>query len=1280
MVLLLAITLPPLTSCNAAAQEMEPAREPQKDRRMINAPTHATVMTPTTPPTVTIVVIPRPFSDNTERDNAHLIYPFGDAWDSLFEHATWLFTNGSFIFRPAGAKFPRLGQVLLSGSYTVEHGSYELHGEVRTPWETTSSLDGWLVPIEGGYRLDALHVVTYGGYSQVERIMQELRQAPATAEIVMSTLHLLETQGAWVMQARQQTPATAAAEIEALLQELEQAPATAKGEETGGARAGEPGRALTEQQTYVEGIPLLTGYDVRLQGSVDGMNFGPVEGLLQIGSLKGEDNTRFGVLLATEAMDRPGAMVWSNERSVRTAADALQTEIIGTLEIRDSKVTVEISDEDPSGASSWRTTDATGPHAADETPFVAMSRGRLTFMIAEEIRGEVQGDGMRLPMLRMPSSYRATFAGHRRVSKIVQAQQTATGLYRFDGSWLTKDSVRDPLRLMQKEDKITGTYPDGGRLEGTAHEDRMSFTLYRGELPAERGFLRALRGGQYLVGYIGQPREGVGLQPLIAIRDQPPLAAQMVTKDDIYAARILAGDLVSVGKCRQVLDVLGPIFQSYEQASTTAQKQKTPGLRFWEQEEYLIQLSAAVHPLITCAFELGEYKDLIRYLRQALQVASALGLAHDMLRLLTDRIQKSKEAASRQNETFTLLRQNVVMLQRMVDLGGIGIAFEARDPGGQPTVIGVTPGRPAAAAGMAMGDVLVAIDGEALSGLGTYEVAERLLGPVGSRVQVTIRRGERVLELAMARTLSGQLSPKRRGEVTQALEQEVADLAQTQAILASMPDAKAITDVTNGPQALRRLQDAFAAHADQLLAIQRATLARVHRLYSDYPDILGPVDRVFDSIERARVNPDQMDVAAARAAEEAENTVKELIGQNPSLSDIEQNLLWQQMYIVSTLTQVAFHFSVEAHFIKRLKVEDRYAARATRTQEAANSLGKWLEQWRQRLQTDQAKIAALETGQEFFDEAVRLYLELGLPAEALVMAEAGRARAFADLVAARAAPNRQGATPVVQDVMLSKDAIVSEVHAPPLTLTDLQETVKASESTAVEYYVLADRVLIWVIAPTGTIQMRSAPVARTTLEHDIERFVELIERRPAPDQQDTTAMAQAQKQAEAELRPLLERFYTLLIAPIKALLPRSADAVVTIVPHGRLFRLPFAAFKTSQEGKDHFLVEDHTLVYAPSLGILQHIPPTPRGHLCRLAPDGPPIWRHGGRGARGGSPRAEAAPIPAAPGRSSRRELACAPGLSIARRVVNKKRGDDGHRSGVVGVVSVSEKVASGSR
>jgi carboxyl-terminal processing protease len=70
--------------------------------------------------------------------------------------------------------------------------------------------------------------------------------------------------------------------------------------------------------------------------------------------------------------------------------------------------------------------------------------------------------------------------------------------------------------------------------------------------------------------------------------------------------------------------------------------------------------------------------------------------------------------------------------------GGIGVEVSVRD--NYPTVISPIEGTPAWSAGLRSGDIIAKIDGQSAAGLTIDEAAQRLRGPEGTKVTVTLRR------------------------------------------------------------------------------------------------------------------------------------------------------------------------------------------------------------------------------------------------------------------------------------------------------------------------------------------------------------------------------------------------------------------------------------------------------------------------------------------------------------------------------------------------------------
>ena len=82
--------------------------------------------------------------------------------------------------------------------------------------------------------------------------------------------------------------------------------------------------------------------------------------------------------------------------------------------------------------------------------------------------------------------------------------------------------------------------------------------------------------------------------------------------------------------------------------------------------------------------------------------------------------------------------------------GGLGMLVELRD--GVPTVARVYPNTPAEHAGMQVGDRVVAVDGDAVSGWPLEKVTGRMKGPAGTDVELTYRRPGLVDSVAVAIT------------------------------------------------------------------------------------------------------------------------------------------------------------------------------------------------------------------------------------------------------------------------------------------------------------------------------------------------------------------------------------------------------------------------------------------------------------------------------------------------------------------------------------------------
>jgi len=89
--------------------------------------------------------------------------------------------------------------------------------------------------------------------------------------------------------------------------------------------------------------------------------------------------------------------------------------------------------------------------------------------------------------------------------------------------------------------------------------------------------------------------------------------------------------------------------------------------------------------------------------------------------------------------------------QPRVDLVGIGVVLAAR--GDALSVVEVLDGSGAAEAGLAPGDLVLAVDGTPATELGYAGAVQAIRGPEGTTVLLTVRRGDRTFDVRAPRRM-----------------------------------------------------------------------------------------------------------------------------------------------------------------------------------------------------------------------------------------------------------------------------------------------------------------------------------------------------------------------------------------------------------------------------------------------------------------------------------------------------------------------------------------------
>ena len=212
-----------------------------------------------------------------------------------------------------------------------------------------------------------------------------------------------------------------------------------------------------------------------------------------------------------------------------------------------------------------------------------------------------------------------------------------------------------------------------------------------------------------------------------------------------------------------------------------------------------------------------------------------------------------------------------------------------------------------------------------------------------------------------------------------------------------------------------------------------------------------------------------------------------------------------------------------------------------------------------------------QINQQLYGEVIDLLAARNDGVTALAVSEEGRSRAFLDRLAARG-ERRCAATPAATATAAPDGCAAT---ATPASVADIKALAKRLQSTWLMYWVGDSDTLVWVVTPEGDVHWQRVPVSLAKIESLVAQSV--------PRGTALDGLAAVALGSRAHLRPWRE-LYQLLIKPVAAHLPTAPGARLTIVPHGPLFRLSFAALP-DETGK--YLLERYDLHYVPAAAVLQ---------------------------------------------------------------------------------------------
>ena len=243
---------------------------------------------------------------------------------------------------------------------------------------------------------------------------------------------------------------------------------------------------------------------------------------------------------------------------------------------------------------------------------------------------------------------------------------------------------------------------------------------------------------------------------------------------------------------------------------------------------------------------------------------------------------------------------------------------------------------------------------------------------------------------------------------------------------------------------------------------------------------------------------------------------------------------------------------------------------------------------------DETSVANYDLSAEVYRNLQAALVAQNRGGEALEVAEAGRARAFVGLLS-----TRLGVNPKAQPVFT------------PPNLEQIKQIAKTENSTLVQYSILYPDItgwtetgkfrlgkgkpkeaglLIWVVKPTGEVVTRSVDLTKqlpgqtlTDLVRDSRESIGTrgrgLSSRKLEQSDQKTSQTKLQQLHQILIQPIADQLPT---NPVDSLRDGKAERV-TFLPQDALYLVPFAALQ-SANGK--YLIENHTILMAPSLQVL----------------------------------------------------------------------------------------------
>ncbi len=1082
-------------------------------------------------------------SNKTLVDDIKLIYPIGEPLSQRFKEAGLILTSDGIAAVQLVLSKANLPEIFtLTGTWGTQNGTTQLHVAGTETHGLKITMDGLLEPSNSGFHMDGIFSATVRDARHVEQIVLQLGKNPDPSENKWGLL-IIDIDEARKMTAFNQS-----------IREEE--------------------HLSSEPTEWIGGVPVPTSFDVILEVKLDGIKLKPMKGQLLLNKVEGLAEPTVGILLGPEGSMVAGSSVWTTSQSALESSKSKDPSVKVTTNT--GHIRVAITSPPPFGETYWFTRN---PEHPDEDAQVLVDEGMIDIQLDKEgkkVSGTINAKGKVLAGSRPVSTFSAELSGKQQGRDLVESVASYVGARPFDGRW--NDPKIGELSLHQQRDKVSGKFSSGSIEEGIVTGSVLNFLLKTPTGGSHKGFLSAASDG-LLVGITWNENRNLPFEPVVAVQVPPTDKSNSKTsivfaiKNDEEARELkfLGYDLSFAGKHQEAAKILLQVVKYYHASEASSKNDPTA---YQKITSNLINQALPLNSLISDAFEAGDYPTLVQALRMSLHVQSELEKGKANPRSFREHVEKYIVKLNKSLETMDKLKAGFDRGLISLSASWIGIDFEKEPNAAGIKISGVRSDMSASQAGVAVGDLIVAIDGIIVAGMNSEQASISLRGNAGSSVSIKLLRDGQYRELKLVRTPLFNMSSEQREELAKSINSIrnfVADTSNYYRTEANKLNQLS-NEATDMSVAFEKLTASIKEHQKSVEGQRSTAIALAERCLAESPLALSLFQR-FVSLQNVMTRDRKLD---------DENTARmlrldqeeEAFEQNPDVSEMDKGLLVFSMLMVAEFDLIRENANSRLKLVKHVVESSSQSPDALKTANTLAGLASRLDNWRSRMLTDAAKIESLNLGQDFYADYVQVLLGMNLPEQALEASEAARARAFADLLASR--QKMQGN---LDQATHSEGVLLNPASAPPLSIQEIKDIAAAQGGTLIEYFLMKDGIAIWAISPKGEIDVIRVPVDINQLKANIERLAVLM----GPD----GLSSEDGRELRPEAAELLRRLDESLIAPLekKNLLPSDFKTVVTIVPHGSLFGVPFAALR---DGKNQYFIEKYPLSYATSLSVLKY--------------------------------------------------------------------------------------------